>query len=188
MQADSVPAECYLATYLQSDRWQEVELRLAGDHPSARANEAPAIAAANRSATLPDDKHWLIGFRLVLAPLPPTTPQQAAPLMMNEPSVDPTPITWNKPTDQQVFHEPIPFVQPDKDHPLLSQLHHHHCPTITWCANGDLLAAQRVGFRTAFVLRAREYGPNQATNLEADPSVDVVARDFNDLADQLLAT
>jgi 2-haloacid dehalogenase len=53
--------------------------------------------------------------------------------------------------------------------------------------NGDLLAAQRVGFRTAFVLRAQEYGPDQTTNLEADPSVDVVAEDFNDLADQLLA-
>jgi 2-haloacid dehalogenase len=51
--------------------------------------------------------------------------------------------------------------------------------------NGDLLAAQQVGFRTAFVLRAEEYGPEQTTNLEADPSVDVVAKDFIDLADQL---
>ena len=99
------------------------------------------LRAANRSATLPKDKHWLIGFRLVLGPLPQTAPQPAAPLMMNDPSVDPRPATWNEPTDQQVFHEPIPFVQPDKDHPLLSQLHHHHCPTITWCENGDLLAA-----------------------------------------------
>lgn len=52
--------------------------------------------------------------------------------------------------------------------------------------NGDLLAAQAVGFRTAFVLRASEYGPDQATDLEAGASVDVVAADFNDLADQLL--
>jgi 2-haloacid dehalogenase len=52
--------------------------------------------------------------------------------------------------------------------------------------NGDLLAAQAVGMRTAFVLRDREYGPDQTTNLEADPSVDVVATDFYDLADQLL--
>ena len=51
--------------------------------------------------------------------------------------------------------------------------------------NGDLLAAQRVGFRTAFVLRAHEYGPDQTTNLAADPSIDVVAEDFNDLARQL---
>jgi 2-haloacid dehalogenase len=52
--------------------------------------------------------------------------------------------------------------------------------------NGDLLAAQAVGFRTAFVLRAREYGPSQATNLEADPSVDVFATDLCDLAEKLL--
>jgi len=52
--------------------------------------------------------------------------------------------------------------------------------------NGDLLAAQAVGYRTAFVLRATEYGPGQATNLEADPRVDVVAADFLDLADKLL--
>ena len=51
--------------------------------------------------------------------------------------------------------------------------------------NGDLLAAQRVGYRTAFVLRAHEYGPNQTTNLVPDPSIDIVAEDFNDLADQL---
>jgi 2-haloacid dehalogenase len=51
--------------------------------------------------------------------------------------------------------------------------------------NGDLLAAQAAGMRTAFVLRAAEYGPGQTTNLEADPSIDVVAKDFGDLADQL---
>ena len=54
--------------------------------------------------------------------------------------------------------------------------------------NGDLLAAQAVGMRTAFVLRATEYGPNQTTNLEADPSIDVVATDFVDLADQLTSS
>jgi 2-haloacid dehalogenase len=52
--------------------------------------------------------------------------------------------------------------------------------------NGDLLAAQSVGFRTAFVLRPHEYGPSQTTNLAADPSVDIAVRDFNELANQLL--
>ena len=51
--------------------------------------------------------------------------------------------------------------------------------------NTDLLAAQAVGFRTAFVYRTREYGPTQTTDLTPDPSVDVVARDFEDLADQI---
>ncbi len=52
--------------------------------------------------------------------------------------------------------------------------------------SGDLLAAASVGFKTAFVLRADEYGPTQTANLAADPSVDIVATDFNDLADQLI--
>ena len=52
--------------------------------------------------------------------------------------------------------------------------------------NGDLKAAKAVGFAGAFVLRPTEFGPNQTTNLEADPVADVVATDFNDLADQLL--
>ena len=51
--------------------------------------------------------------------------------------------------------------------------------------NNDLHGARQVGFRTAFVHRPTEYGPTQTTDLEADPSVDLVAEDFNDLADQL---
>lgn len=51
--------------------------------------------------------------------------------------------------------------------------------------NGDLKGAQAVGFRTAFVHRPREYGPNQTTDLVPDPSIDVVAKDFMELADLL---
>lgn len=51
--------------------------------------------------------------------------------------------------------------------------------------NGDLKGSQAVGFRTAFVHRPREYGPNQTTDLVSDPSIDVVAESFNDLADRL---
>ncbi len=52
--------------------------------------------------------------------------------------------------------------------------------------NGDLRAARGIGFSTAFVLRATEHGPHQTTDLKADPSVDVAATDFNDLADKLI--
>ena len=50
---------------------------------------------------------------------------------------------------------------------------------------GDLRAAKAVGLRTAFVGRPREYGPDGKPDLKADPSVDVSAKDFNDLASQL---
>ena len=99
------------------------------------------LRSANRSATVPEDKHWLIGFRVVQAPLPGGEPGPAVPPTMNDPSVTPGEAAWDEPTARPVFQGPIPFVRPDRDHPLLSQLPHHHCPTITWCQNGDLLAA-----------------------------------------------
>lgn len=51
--------------------------------------------------------------------------------------------------------------------------------------NGDLKAARALGLHTAFVARPTEYGPHQSTDLEADPTVDIAATDFNDLATQL---
>jgi 2-haloacid dehalogenase len=51
--------------------------------------------------------------------------------------------------------------------------------------NSDLAAARRAGFATAFVPRPTEYGPAQATDLDAEADWDIVARDFGDLADLL---
>jgi 2-haloacid dehalogenase len=50
---------------------------------------------------------------------------------------------------------------------------------------GDLRAAKDVGLRTAFVVRPLEYGPAGKPDLTAAASVDVSAKDFNDLAGQL---
>ena len=50
---------------------------------------------------------------------------------------------------------------------------------------GDLRAAQGVGFKAAFVTRPLEFGPGRKPDLTPDPSFDVVAKDFNDLATQL---
>ena len=50
---------------------------------------------------------------------------------------------------------------------------------------GDLRAAKNVGLKTAFVARPLEYGPNGKPDLTPDASVDVSAKDFNDLARQL---
>jgi 2-haloacid dehalogenase len=50
---------------------------------------------------------------------------------------------------------------------------------------GDLRAAKAVGLRTAFVARPLEYGPDGKPDLKGDASVDVSAKDFNDLAAQL---
>ena len=51
--------------------------------------------------------------------------------------------------------------------------------------NGDLAAASKVGFRTAFVPRPTEHGPGQTKDLEPEQAWDVVAESFIDLAARL---
>ena len=50
---------------------------------------------------------------------------------------------------------------------------------------GDLRAAKSVGFKAAFVPRPLERGPNAKRDLTPDPSFEVVAKDFVDLAEKL---
>ena len=47
---------------------------------------------------------------------------------------------WDRPREDPFFLNPVPFVLPpvDEGEPFHS---HNHCPAITWCPNGDLLAA-----------------------------------------------
>jgi 2-haloacid dehalogenase len=47
---------------------------------------------------------------------------------------------------------------------------------------GDLLASQKVGLKTAFVHRPLEHGPERRPDPTPDPSFNVVATDFVDLA------
>lgn len=51
--------------------------------------------------------------------------------------------------------------------------------------NSDLAAAQECGLHTAFVRRPTEHGPGQTTNLEPEGAWDLVAEDFEDLANRL---
>jgi 2-haloacid dehalogenase len=51
--------------------------------------------------------------------------------------------------------------------------------------NGDLQAARACGLGTAFVLRAREHGAGQTSDLAPSEAWDVIAADFLDLADRL---
>ena len=100
------------------------------------------LRSANRMGTLPRDKHWLIGFRVVLGELPKT-----APLPM------PAPPRWGQRVSQRRydfpdapdaskpwFRGPLQYVNipPDSNGPMFS--HHNHQPGLTACPNGDLLA------------------------------------------------
>lgn len=51
--------------------------------------------------------------------------------------------------------------------------------------NSDLRKARKLGFRTAFVSRPTEYGPEQTTDLEPQEDWDVVAPSMLGLADRL---
>jgi 2-haloacid dehalogenase len=51
--------------------------------------------------------------------------------------------------------------------------------------NNDLKAAQDLGLKTAFVARPTEYGPLQKRDFKADGDWDIVAKDFDAIAEQL---
>ena len=51
---------------------------------------------------------------------------------------------------------------------------------------GDLRAAKAAGLATAFVPRPRERGEGKDPDLSSQPSFDVNAGDFNDLARELV--
>ncbi len=51
--------------------------------------------------------------------------------------------------------------------------------------NGDLAAAAAVGYRTAFIERPTEHGPNQTTDRKADQAWDVVTDSCYGLADAM---
>ena len=51
--------------------------------------------------------------------------------------------------------------------------------------NSDLIAAQKLGFKTAFIPRPTEYGPAQSRDWKADGDYEFVAESMEALADQL---
>lgn len=47
---------------------------------------------------------------------------------------------WREPSKDPLFGEPIPFVREPSSESGVPFYPHNHCPSITWCPNGDLLA------------------------------------------------
>ncbi|MBC8253737.1 MAG: SUMF1/EgtB/PvdO family nonheme iron enzyme, partial [Ardenticatenia bacterium] len=100
------------------------------------------LRSANRMGTLPADKSWMIGFRVVQADLPEARrlPQPPAPAWAQDVSQESWDWSKGPAAHKPYWKGPIPFVKipPDSNGPLYSR--HNHCPAITWCDNGDLLA------------------------------------------------
>jgi len=102
------------------------------------------LRSANRIGTLPEDKQWLTGFRLVIGQLPKTTPlppAKPAQYQKNVIQTIPTDLTKQNNPDKPYFKGPLKVVNITKGSkgPLWSE--HNHFMAVTESQNGDLLAA-----------------------------------------------
>jgi formylglycine-generating enzyme required for sulfatase activity len=100
------------------------------------------LRSANRQGTLPQDKHWLIGLRVVLGEMPQTQPLPVVGPQLWAQNVEQRPHHWmDGPNPRRpYFKGPRQYVKiPEKSNgPLFSR--HNHQPAIAPCPNGDLLA------------------------------------------------
>ncbi len=101
------------------------------------------LRSANRMGAVPEDKHWLIGFRVVIGG-PPAGEALGAPRRpLNQRYViknNPADVTQGPDPDKPYFNGPRKYVRIPKEAkgPLFSG--HNHDPAIVECPNGDLLA------------------------------------------------
>jgi hypothetical protein len=101
------------------------------------------LRSANRAGALPEDRSWLIGFRVVLGELPTTKPLPVPPPPLNRQNVSqqtPPDLTKAPDPDTPYFKGPRVYVKvpPGSEGPLFSR--HNHDPALVECPNGDLLA------------------------------------------------
>jgi len=109
----------------------------------SHSTTAAFLRSANRSGTLPEDKSWLIGFRVVQGEMPRTKPLPPAPPPRNRQNVKqqvPTDLAAGPDPAKPFFEGPRQYVKvpPAEDCPVYAR--HNHCPAIVNCPNGDLLA------------------------------------------------
>ncbi|MHA1679614.1 MAG: SUMF1/EgtB/PvdO family nonheme iron enzyme [Promethearchaeota archaeon] len=104
------------------------------------------LRSASRMAQHPTSKGRFIGFRIVQAPPVISQPLPPPPRPANAVNVNQVPYQWNvmeSKSDEPIWKDPIPYINPAptainaREHGIFP---HNHCPAITWCDNGDLLA------------------------------------------------
>lgn len=97
------------------------------------------LRSANRMGMIPEDKSWLVGFRVVQAELPSAKPLPMPLPPFNMQQVKQTTYKWVK-QEKPVFMEPVNYIHKPLAEPYVPMYSHNHCPAITFCTNGDLLA------------------------------------------------
>ncbi len=120
-----------------------------GDFKVTRGGSYETLAwflrSANRLAALPDDRSRFIGFRVVQAAMPGGQPMDPPAPQAFFRGVQQSRHEWQPAVDmeQPLFASPIPYViEPEvtDDEPQVPFYRHSHCPAITWCDNGDIIA------------------------------------------------
>ena len=101
------------------------------------------LRSANRMAALPEDKSWLIGFRIVCGDLPKTKPLPKPPAPLNQSGViqrNPSEVTRGPDPEKPYFEGPRRYVNIPTyaNGPVFAN--HNHDPAVVECPNGDILA------------------------------------------------
>ena len=127
------------------------------------------LRSANRSGTLPDDKSWLIGFRVVQAELPDSTPFAISGTPLNARDVNqkvPPDLAKGPDSTKPYFYGPRVYVKKPSPEACPVYNRHNHCPAIVNCPNGDLLAvwytcAEEWGRELGIVASRLPYGEDE---------------------------
>jgi len=132
--------------YVEGDQIDPVG-RASGDFRVTRggshSTELRYLRSANRLGMLPDDKSWLVGFRVVLGAMPETAQLSVPPTPLNQRDVRqdvPPDLAQGPDPSKPYFKGPRQYVKipPGSNGPLFSK--HNHDPALVECPNGDLLA------------------------------------------------
>lgn len=100
------------------------------------------LRSSNRLAALPEENFWLIGFRVVLAKMPRKRPLPIPKQPFCMSNVSKKKYDWSKGERKKPFFKgPIRYVRQPQTALCEPLYDYNHCPTLTWCSNGDLLAA-----------------------------------------------
>ena len=106
-------------------------------------NQIYGLRSANRLGTVPEDKHDLIGFRIVIGELPKTKPLPVPPPPLHQQNVVQRSIeevSKGPDPDKPYFKGPRRYVNIPRHMEGPVYASHNHSPDIVACPNGDLLA------------------------------------------------
>jgi len=117
----------------------EIRVTRGGSHSTC----AYYLRSANRMGTVPEDKNWVIGFRVVIGEMPKTKPLPVPPPQLHQQNVvqrSPDEVREGPDRTKPYFKGPRVYVKIPRDAigPLFAA--HNHSPYIVACPNGDLLA------------------------------------------------